>query len=159
MLDRRFDAGGILYQKVIGIGPDDTFGEVLDRLIDHTPHALDNLLDRSVRGDYSTVSQDEERSSYFRKRTLEDGRIEWAWDARIVHNRVRGLSPRPRARFDFGGGTHTILRSHIRNGLPDARPSGTVVEVSREGHEAAVVCGDGRIIELFGLDPPLALRP
>lgn len=159
MLDHRFDAGGILYQEAIGIGPDDTFGEVLDRFIGYTPHALDNLLDRAARGDYSTISQDEARASYFRKRTLEDGRIEWLWDARIVHNRVRGLSPWPRARFDFEGSTHSILRSRIRNGLADTRPSGTVVKIGQEGQEAAMVCGDGQIIELFGLDPPLVLRP
>lgn len=100
-LQHEIDTGSILMQEEIAIGPDETAGELHDRLM-HTGAAL---LVRSMQKVKSGNAQHVEQQALIAGKPLkpapkifkEDCKIDWNRPAADIHNFVRGLSPFPAA--------------------------------------------------------------
>ncbi len=93
-------------------------------------------------------------SSYGRRRTAADGRIDWQKPARAVFDLVRALPPPMPPAFTTGpDGTMTAVltaRQAVTSPLADARP-GTVLAVDDQGW-AEIQCGGGSRLQAR-LDP------
>ncbi|MFC1461931.1 hypothetical protein ACFLQR_05395 [Verrucomicrobiota bacterium] len=81
--------------------------------------------------------------------------IDWTWDGCKIHDRIRGLNPRPLAFFTGLGQKRRVERSRLGGRYAQKAVPGSLLTVRDAGRMAEVVCGDGRIIELFGIDPGL----
>ncbi|RYY66024.1 MAG: methionyl-tRNA formyltransferase [Chitinophagaceae bacterium] len=124
-LKHEIDTGDILLQERMPIGPDDTAGDVHDRMKDFGA----TLLVRTVRG-LAEGSITETPQSHLDPASLKHApkiftdtcRIDWSRPIADVHNRVRGLAPFPGAFTTLNGKTLKIYRSRTDNGIPAVAP-------------------------------------
>ena len=102
LLKHEIDTGHVLGSVEVAIGPDDTTGDVHDRLLDAGKHLLVHTVDELAAGIAHPVPQDslladgavrKEAPKLFK----EHGRIDWTKPAGAIHNQIRGLNPFPGA--------------------------------------------------------------
>lgn len=105
-LQHDIDTGDIIDQIHVPLGPDDTFGEVHDRLMklggDLVCKTVDSLLDGTLKAHKQVVPEGIElhpAPKLFR----ETCRIDWSRSVEQLHNFVRGLSPVPAAWTTMSG--------------------------------------------------------
>ena len=144
------DAGDIVGQQAVPIGPDDTAFEVFGRVTDAAVEVLDAALPALLRFERIGRAQDLSHGSYFGGRRPQDGRIDWRNSATDIHNLVRGVAlPYPGAFFDLQGKRIKILGTrHSLEKRMDAGVPGTIVL----GGRLHAVCGDGALLELLRVE-------
>jgi methionyl-tRNA formyltransferase len=145
----RADAGDIVDQEAVPIGPDDTAIEVQRRVTEAAVRVLERRIGELESGTAPRRPQDESKASRFGRRTPEDGRIDWTRSAKQVHDLVRAVThPFPGAFTDVFGGRTFIWRTRIPQlGGHDNFPG----QVRVEKGCIYVACGDDRYIELLSL--------
>jgi len=148
VMTRLADAGDIVDQERVPIGPDDTALEVHARVRDAAVRIIDRTLDALLAGTAARKPQDNAAATKFGRRRREDGEIDWSRNAADIHNLVRAVThPYPGAFAKFGRSTLTIWRT--------ARaPAGTNGATKRgsihvDGARAFVAAGDGRALEVL----------
>jgi methionyl-tRNA formyltransferase len=95
-MEEGLDTGPVGLVERVPIGPDDTAGEVHDRLMGLGADLMARALAALERGSLSFRPQPAEGATYARKIANDEARIDWSATAAAVHDRVRGLSPAPR---------------------------------------------------------------
>lgn len=137
------DTGDMLLSKQTEIGPDETSGELHDRLSLMGADLIVKTLRAVEDGTAKRISQTEEGTCYASMLTKELSRIDWNKPANAVHNLIRGLSPWPTASTSYHGKLLKIHRSKVVSGY-----SGQAGEVLRTGGSFIVCCGEGTAVEL-----------
>ena len=101
MLDEHIDTGGILFQKEVGIMPDEDAGSLYSRLMTEGAALVLETVDAVASGTAAVIPQNAEGLSPERqnapKLDRQTGLLDWNGDAGRLRNLVRGLSPRPGA--------------------------------------------------------------
>lgn len=143
------DAGPILATRQVGIGPEETAGQLHDRLAEVGAEAAADVVNRLEEGaPIQGRPQPEEGGFFARKLTKEDGLVEWSRKAEDIRNRVRGLNPWPGAysylESDDGQVRVELLRVETAEPDGDGEPPGTVL---RADDEAGIVvqAGEGAV--------------
>ncbi|MBI4552322.1 MAG: methionyl-tRNA formyltransferase [Candidatus Latescibacteria bacterium] len=132
-IEQRVDTGQILLQRSTPIGPDETAGELHDRLATMGATLVRETVDRIAAGQARPVSQTGSPSRAPRL-TKADGRIDWTQPAGVIHNRIRGMNPYPVAFTTWQDRTLRLLRSRRRPERPDGGGrAGEVVALDAEG--------------------------
>jgi methionyl-tRNA formyltransferase len=124
-LDRGVDTGPILRQEMTPIGPEETAGELTDRLAVLGGRLLAEAFDQEAQGLLAPSAQPTWGATYAPLLTKDDGRIDWNRPVEQVERQVRALTPWPGA-FTLAGGKR--LRLHR------ARPVHRI-DLSAEGRE------------------------
>ena len=101
LMDVGLDTGPMLLKRALSIGPDETAGELHDRLCVLGGETMAATLQLLLRGELHPQVQDDSQTCYAAMLKKEDGRINWSQSAQQIHNRIRGLAPWP--------GTYTFL--------------------------------------------------
>lgn len=138
-LREKVDTGDVILKKRMAIGPDETAGEVHDRMMHLGAEAVVETVRRIEAGDVATEPQSDEEATPAPKLFREDAQIPWARDAEVVHNHIRGLSPYPGAWTLHGDTLLKVYRSTLAEG--DGAPG----EVLEAGGRLVVACGDGAV--------------
>ena len=115
------DTGDMILSCETPIGPDETAGELHDRLSVIGAQCLKETLSLIGRGTAPRQKQDDSLSSYAPMLNKEMAEIDFHKPAGTVHNLIRGLSPWPVAYTKLDGKLLKIYRSRIledHNGLP-----------------------------------------
>ena len=134
------DCGPVFHVEELDIGPDETAGELHDRLAACGGEALVAHLDAILGGDLEAVPQDDALATYAPKIDKQDARIDWSLPADEVARRVRAYNPFPGA-FCFDGDTRIkVWRAAVVGGQA---PAGTVLQCDRDG--VIVACGEGAL--------------
>lgn len=145
-LRHEIDTGDILDQVRLPIGPDETAGELHDRmmlagadLVLRTVQALEN-------GTATPMPQSDAAATHAPKIFTETCRISFDRPAAEVHNFVRGLSPHPGAWTELDGKNLKILRTELVAEQPE--PNADISSISgnflSDGKNwLRVVCSDG----------------
>ena len=95
-LNEEIDTGEIILQKELSIGPNETLGDVYKKLEVLGADALEKTLELIASGKVTTVAQPENANSKLApKLTKENTCIDWESSAKVLHNKIRGLSPFP----------------------------------------------------------------
>ena len=141
-LCREMDAGDMIDVSKTPIGPDETAGELLDRLAVLGADLLSKTLDRMSRGPVERTPQDSARVSYAPMLDKSMCPIDWTKTARQVHNHVRGLHPWPVATTEIRGNRFKIHATAIVEGNHNAAP-GTILGLTKTGLQIA--CGEGAV--------------
>ena len=141
-LCREMDAGDMIACKKTPIGPDETAGEVLDKLAELGAELLSETLCCVEKGTACRTCQDESQVSYAPMLDKTMCPIDFAMTARQVHNKVRGLNPWPIATAQIGGKTFKVYTTAIVEN-PTNAPAGTVLGLTKTGLQIA--CGDGAV--------------
>jgi methionyl-tRNA formyltransferase len=105
---KALDAGAMLATRTTPIDPNETADALEMRLAQIGAALLVETLDALERGDIVEVPQDEAAVTYASRIVKPDGLVAWDAPARAVHDKVRGLTPWPRA-FTFRDATRYIL--------------------------------------------------
>ena len=139
------DAGRIVDQEPVPIGPDETAAEVMAKVAAAAERVLKRSIGKLVAGTAQLKPQDLARGSYFGGRRPEDGRIDWSSSALEIHNLVRAVAPPYPGAFTEG---MKILRTRIEPARKALR-SGPY----QENGEWFAGCGDGKVLRLLEVEP------
>ena len=140
------DAGRIVDQERVPIGPDETAAEVFAKVSDAAETVLKRSLPYLLAGTASLKKQDLSKGSYFGGRRPEDGRIDWSKSALEIHNLVRAVAPPYPGAFTD---QMKIFRTRVENRKAPHGKTGPY----REGDEWFAVCGDGKVLRLLEVEP------
>ena len=142
------DAGDIVDQEAVPIGPDDTAAEVQAHVKDAAVIVLGRQLDALYAGTAPRKPQDKSAATKFGRRRPEDGEIVWSRPAADIHNLVRAVShPYPGAYAAVAGATLKIWLTKRADGAPSVpRPAPGTFRFDGDRTFAAGV--DGRWIEI-----------
>ncbi|MBI3575936.1 MAG: formyltransferase [Gammaproteobacteria bacterium] len=86
------DAGDIVDQEAVPIGPMETAREVFDRVAAAARQVVARQWDNIKSGKAPHIPQDPAQASYYGGRKPEDGRIDWRQGAREIFNLVRAVT-------------------------------------------------------------------
>lgn len=132
-MEREMDAGDILSQASTPIGVEEDAADLFERLAIIGRDLLLDTLPQLFANAITPITQDERLVSYSPTISKEQEQINWATDAKQVHNHVRAFRPFP--------STYTVLngeRIKIWQGRPinfivkENQPQGTIVAIENE---------------------------
>jgi methionyl-tRNA formyltransferase len=139
------DAGNILYQQRVPIGPDDTVGDLYTKLNEVQREVLGETVTRYISG-YEGEPQGETAATYGCTRVPGDGEINWASSTMQIYALIRALAPPyPGAHTYLNARRITVLRAAPLTNAPRyvGRIPGRVVGRSRRDGHVDVLTGDG----------------
>lgn len=142
----RADAGDIVAQQAIDVGPDEDVYAVTQRLLAVAPAMLVSALRAVFAGTAQHRPQDISAGSVFGGRKPEDGEIDWSRPARAVHNLVRAVAPPWPGAFTWLDDERLLIhRTWVADEAGRHGRPGTVLG------DGSVACGAGRLtpIALF----------
>jgi len=148
----RADAGDIVGQERVAVGPDDTAGELYSKLNAAADVLLERTLDDLLAGRAPRTPQDESQASVFGGRRPEDGRIDWTWPRARIHDLVRAVAPPwPGAFGELPDGRLMVWRTsrQLPAGAPPLPPGG----LAMLGPRLVAGTGDGPL-ELLAWSAP-----
>jgi len=151
------DAGPILVQRALAIGPDETAGELHDRLSVVGAEALVELVARLDAGEEVKGKPQPVSTGFFaRKLTKADGAVDWSASAATICNRVRGLTPWPGAYAELQTAGRSIRVTLLRAqpvDCDDAEQGARPGEVVRSGEEGLFVKAGTGYVRISELKP------
>ena len=136
------DAGDVIGVSKTPIGPNETAGELLDRLAVLGAQLLSEVLHRFQQGTLVATAQDESKVTLAPMLDKTMCPIDWTKTAQQVHNQVRGLHPWPVATAEIAGTKFKIHSTVVIPGKADATP-GTILGLTKTGLQIA--CGEGAV--------------
>ncbi|OBA92818.1 MULTISPECIES: methionyl-tRNA formyltransferase [Mycolicibacterium] len=137
-MDAELDAGDILVQHSLPIGPNDTGTELVERGIALIPGALKEAFAALESGNPQWRPQNKATRTYFHKRSERDSLLDWSWPAEDLERLVRALSaPYPPAFTFYRGDRIEVLGAKVS----EIRYGGTPGRVIVQEGGGAVVCG------------------
>jgi methionyl-tRNA formyltransferase len=148
---QKLDAGEIILQQEVPILPDETTGDLWQRLTPIGAGALREAMRQVESGTAPRIAQDENLVTYASLLDKEAGRLDWAQNACSLHNRVRAMNPWPGAWCEWEGEVFKIWRTQALEGNYSGAIPGAILEVEDEG--LLVPTGDG-ILRLLEVQSP-----
>jgi methionyl-tRNA formyltransferase len=137
---KRADAGDIVDQERVPIGPTDTARDVFARVTGAARAVLARQIDNLLAGRAPRRPQDETQATYFGGRKPDDGRIDWSRPARRVFDLIRAVThPYPGAFSEVDG-----RRLYVWWAAPNASRRGRPGEVVATA-PLTVACGEGAL--------------
>jgi methionyl-tRNA formyltransferase len=142
-MDEGLDTGPIAMAECVRINPDETTGDLHDRLAPLGATLMAVALGALERGSLTLTPQAAAGATYANKIGKNETRIDWTRPWSEVHNHCRGLSPFPGAWCELADRTRMkVLRT--TKGIGEGQP-GRVLDA-----HLTIACGSGavRIVEL-----------
>lgn len=136
------DAGDIVLQEAVPIGPDETAGELTGRLAVLGAELLEQAIRMAEQGPLPATPQDPAKAVYCRLFEKKDGRIRWSDPAVRIHNLVRAANPWPAALCLFRGESIRILQTSVVS-RPATAPPGVITGVEKD--RLLVATGEGTL--------------
>lgn len=136
------DAGPMLLQRAIAVGPDDTQGSLKAKLAELGAAVLLEALDQIAAGTSREMLQDESAATWTKPVKKEDAVIDWSADAVSIERMVRAYDPWPVARTTLAGEGLMIWRGSVASVAATAGPVGGIVALKPV---PLVQCGCGQL--------------
>jgi methionyl-tRNA formyltransferase len=144
------DAGALVDQEAVPILENDTALQVSVKIAEAAQTVLNRSLPRLISGTAASVPLDLNKGSYFGRRTPEDGRIDWRWGARAIHDLVRAVAPPFPGAFTEINGCRLAVLETCMDTQPLKYPTQSPCLYSSEGTWYAD-CVDGRRLKILQL--------
>jgi methionyl-tRNA formyltransferase len=148
---RSADAGAIVDQDGVDIGPKDTAEQAFRKALPCARKILNRQIDALLAGTANEVPQDESQATYFNGRKPEDGRIVWTQTSVQIFNLIRAVTdPYPGAFTDVENARLMIWWAEIDSPAVHALRQNRSPTQPRPGEVLSVVplviaTGDGAI--------------
>jgi len=155
-IDAGVDTGSICMQREVPIDPDETAGELSERLKLIGAKLMLESIDLVEGGEAPRIAQDSSVSSPAPKLNKSDGELDWNSGADEVVNRIRGLNPWPGSFTYYNDERILVLKARVlldSDDFQDAaanHPPGSIAGFLKDGGPL-VAAGDGRLIVLLQL--------
>ncbi|WP_067705421.1 MULTISPECIES: bifunctional UDP-4-amino-4-deoxy-L-arabinose formyltransferase/UDP-glucuronic acid oxidase ArnA [unclassified Erwinia] len=142
----RADAGEIMAQQKVAIAPEDNALTLHRKLTSAATELLTDALPALKLGKLQGWAQDESQATTVRRRSPEDGCIDWSLPAEKVNNLVRAVTdPWPGAYGYVGSAKFIVWKGKVHHDLPAAK-AGTVLSVA----PLIIACGEGALEVMTG---------
>lgn len=139
-LIKKMDAGDIIDVSKTPIGPDETAGELLDRLAVLGADLLSKTLSRFAAGEVVGTPQNEAEVTYAPMLDKSMCPIDWTKTAQQVHDKVRGLHPWPVATMELKGQKFKVHATAVVDG---SGTPGQILGLTKTG--LRIACGEGAV--------------
>ena len=139
-MDEGLDTGDVLYCKKIVIDPEETSGELFDRVTAVGAEALCETIPQIAAGTLTAVPQQHENATLAPMLNKEMAEFHMTDTATHIHNWVRGMNPWPCAWFVTSGGKKVKVME-CRAVASQGEAPGTVLATK----PLTVACADGGI--------------
>lgn len=142
-MDAGMDTGPMLMTEKLGIGKDETFGELYQRMANLGADLLKKTLDALEKGKLSPTPQPEEGITYAPPIKPEMTRIDWSKSARKIACLMRALDPKPGAYTMMNDIKIKLFRPEVmeKKGISS---TGTILRADEQG--ILVATGDGLLL-------------
>ena len=147
-LCEQVDAGDIVEQAAVSVGPDETAGELSQRLATAGAGMVLDALARLDKGTLSRTPQDPKLATRAHKIAKSERNVDWREPAPQIHNRIRALSPEPGAVTSFRARRLVLLRSRLHPFPGRGEPGQLLVQ-----HAGLVVAAGSGAVEITELKP------
>src|SRR6185312_11440060 len=116
MMDGELDAGDIVLQRAIRVGPADTTTDLFHRTVDLIAPITAEAI-KLIETGYTPVPQDRSRASFFHKRAKRESRIDWTQSPHDIERLVRAQSdPYPNAFTHHRGEELRVVKAAVSTG-------------------------------------------
>ncbi|MDR3472872.1 MAG: methionyl-tRNA formyltransferase [Devosia sp.] len=140
-MDEGLDTGPVALAEELPIGPDETAGELHDRMMRVGADLMGRALSALERGSLTFTPQPDEGVTYAKKIDKAEARIAFSLPAHEVHNHIRGLSPFPGAWFEVDLMGRPVRVKALRSTLAE----GSGVAGSVLDDQLTIACGQGAV--------------
>jgi methionyl-tRNA formyltransferase len=149
IMEAKPDAGDIVGQSAVSIGPDETATDVFSKVSQAAVAVIHEALPKLIQGNVPRKPNELQKGSYFGGRKPADGQIHWNQKAIQVHNLVRAVAPPyPGAFTQFQGQTMTIARTSLKGPFP-ANLDLDVQGIQVVDNRVFGICGDRQAVEVL----------
>jgi methionyl-tRNA formyltransferase len=156
-MDAGLDTGDILLQRDFAIAPEDNAQTLHAHLSKLGAELLVESLAGILEGSILPRKQDDSIATWAPILKKEDGRIDWNWPAKKIHNHVRGLNPWPGTFTTFRGKrlkvwkTETVGAQENEVGFARAVAAGTLILTPHSPPQ--VLTREGDFLTLLEVQP------
>ena len=146
-MDDGLDTGDIIDVETIEILPNETTGELFERIATLGGTTINPVLERWVAGEIIATPQDDTKASHRSKITKDMGLIDWNSPAFEVANKIKALNPAPGC-FTFINGKR--LKLWMAESLEESSSvqPGTIVAITADSIDVATKDGILRLKEV-----------
>lgn len=144
------DAGDIIFTRETEILPEETSGELFDRLSVMGAELLCETIDAIENGTAERTPQNEDEATLAPMIDKSLCPIDWTKSAQEILNKIRGLDPWPVATAEFEGQRFKVFKAKKLSDATNGMEAGRIIP-NKDGVE--VVCGDGTLL-ITELQPP-----
>jgi methionyl-tRNA formyltransferase len=143
------DAGDIVAQAEVSIGPDETATDVFAKVSQAAVSVINLVLPDLILGKVPHQPNDLSQGSYFGGRKPSDGLIHWDQSAQQIHNLVRAVAPPyPGAFTNWQGQNMIVARSSLQGPFPAELDLGTC-GIQVVDNRIFGICGDHQAVEIL----------
>jgi len=149
VMESKPDAGDIVGQVAVSIGPDETATDIFGKVSQAAVKVLEDALPSLMQGKVARRPNELQKGSYFSGRKPADGEIHWEQTAQQVHNLVRAVAPPyPGAYTNHQGKTMVVARTGLRGPFPDHLDLGAN-GIQVVDNRVFGICGDRQVVEIL----------
>ena len=153
MMEVKPDAGDIVGQSTVSIGPNETATDVFGKVSQAAVTVINLVLPELIQGHIPRKPNNLAQGSYFGGRKPADGQILWHQTAQQVHNLVRAVAPPyPGAFTDWQGQRMIVARTSLEGPFPrqlDLQVPGIQVV----DNQVFGICGDQKAVAILDWFP------
>ncbi len=135
------DTGDIAIMKELDIKDEWCAGDYHDALAEISKSAVKEFLTLAEKGEIPRIPQEHEKATHAAKIGNDDAYLTFDESAKVVRNRIRGLSPFPGSFFFLNGRRIKVRNAILGKGSGEA---GSVISTDKGGIEIA--CKEGSVI-------------
>ena len=149
IMEAKPDAGDIVGQVAVSIGPDETATDVFGKVSQAAVKVLETVLPSLTAGHVPRKPNELQKGSYFGGRKPADGQIHWNQTAQQVHNLVRAVAPPyPGAFTEYAGKTMIVAKTSLNSPFPDQLDLG-LCGIQVVDNRVFGICGDHQALEIL----------
>ena len=153
VMEAKPDAGDIVGQSSVSIGPNETAMEVFGKVSQAAVNVMNQALPELVQGHIPRKPNLLDQGSYFGGRKPADGQILWHQRAKQVHDLVRAVAPPyPGAFTDWQGQRMIVARTSLEGPFP-AQLDLQVAGIQVVDNQIFGVCGDQKAVAILDWFP------
>ncbi|QWD99906.1 formyltransferase [Polynucleobacter sp. JS-Mosq-20-D10] len=153
MMEVKPDAGDIVGQSAVSIGPNETATDVFGKVSQAAITVMNQVLPELVLGHIPRKPNNLAQGSYFGGRKPADGQILWHQTAQQVHNLVRAVAPPyPGAFTDWQGQRRIVARTSLEGPFPRQLEL-QVPGIQVVDNQVFGVCGDQKAVAILDWFP------
>ncbi len=149
VMEAKPDAGDIVGQASVVIGPDETATEIFGKVSQAAVKVINQALPDLITGKVTRRPNELQKGSYFGGRMPSDGQIHWNQTALQVHNLVRAVAPPyPGAFTDHQDKTMIVGKTSLKGPFPANLDLG-LTGIQVVDNRVFGICGDRQVVEIL----------
>ena len=164
LMDENYDTGAILLQKHVEIKQEDTGAELRHNIALVARKGVCELLQTLDKEIIVPVNQDEKHASYFAQITEDEVMFDFSRNAEEVSAQIRAFYPWTKCYFQYNN--HFFIPNPYKLEIVQENPStirpfdhSTIIAKSHHNRSITVLCGDGKLLKMQGLELFGILKP